>query len=177
MQRAGCGIEPGCATPHDRHLMLFVEVRRPNRDPFLRRMPGEIVLREVGPVVRGSFVVVDNGDVAAIAATPQHLAGGSSRRARADDYNLAQALAGNMYGICGGKGVTLDLVAHDDAITAPLDAPAGHRVERRCAERFAVAQGETGMMPGTSHRVANQLTLGEWSAVVSTCRADREILG
>jgi hypothetical protein len=29
-----------------------VESRRAERDPFLRRVPGEIILREVGPIVR-----------------------------------------------------------------------------------------------------------------------------
>ena len=57
-----------------------------------------------------------------------------------------------------------------------LDSPTADRIERRRAQRFAVAQAETGMVPRTAHGVADERSLDERSPVMRARRANREIV-
>jgi hypothetical protein len=57
------------------------------RQPVLRSAPGEIILREVGPVIRGVRVGVDDSDRPAIPLSTQHFRTGDPGGARAEDHD------------------------------------------------------------------------------------------
>ena len=57
--------------------------------PIFRRAAREIVLRQIGPVEGRRGVVAQHDDAAAKIAPPQHLRGGKTGRAAADDDDLA----------------------------------------------------------------------------------------
>ena len=67
-----------------------------------------------------------------------------------------------------------NLLADEDPVARPLDAPAGDRIQRRRAQRLAGAQTEAGVMPGTAHRIVDDEPLGERPVIVRTGRADGE---
>ena len=58
--------------------------------------------------------------------------------------------------------------AHRDRPVALLDIPAGYRAKRRRPEGLSRAQIETGVVPGATHRIANQKTLGEGPLIMGT---------
>ena len=122
------------------------------------------------------MIVFDDRDVADKAAAAQHFGGGSSGGAGADNYNLTQRGRDLHARICRCERIALDLLTDDDLVATTFDMPAGDGIECRRAKRLAVVQTETRVVPGTSHRVADELSLHEWPAVMRTCRADRKIL-
>src|SRR5262249_18017738 len=75
----------------------------------------------------------------------------------------------------GSRGL-LDLLPHECFPVATLDSKARHGIECRRGDRFTRAQAETGMMPGTSHGVADDQPLCERSTVMGAGRSDREQL-
>ena len=98
---------------------------------------------------------------------------GESGRAAADDDDLFRF---------GGRIVTrlrfwpFALAAHRDHPIALLDVPARYRAKRRRLEGFSRAQIETGVVPGATHRVANQETLGKRPLIMGTLGTDCEHL-
>src|SRR5262249_2452383 len=66
--------------------------------------------------------------------------------------------------------------ANDDLPVFLLHPPARHRIECGRPEPLACAQAETGVMPGTSHGVADDEAIDEWSFVVGAVGADGEAL-
>jgi len=65
--------------------VIRVKLGRAQRYPFLGCVAGEIVLRQIGPIVRPVIVRAQHRDRAGIALMPQHLDRGVSRGAAADD--------------------------------------------------------------------------------------------
>ena len=70
----------------------------------------------------------------------------------------------------------LPLFAHRNLPVALLDIPACYWAKRRRPEGFSGAQIETGVVPGATHRVANQETLGERALIMGALGTDREHL-
>ena len=58
------------------------------RQPFLWRAAGEIILRQIGAIDRRRVVAAQHDDAALVLTPAQHLGCGESRRAAADDHNL-----------------------------------------------------------------------------------------
>src|SRR5919106_3183859 len=129
--------------------MFVVEAWRADRDPFLRRVPGEIIFGEIRAVVRRALIVVDDDDLAAEVAAPEHFGRGRAGGARSNDYDFAQRGARRPLRIGRRERIALDFVAHEDGGAAPLDAPAGDGIERRRAQRLAISQAEAGVVPWT----------------------------
>ena len=70
----------------------------------------------------------------------------------------------------------LRLLAHRDLPVALLDVPARYWAKRRRPEGLSGAQIETGVVPGATHRVANQETLGERALIMGALGTDCEHL-
>ena len=152
--RASLRIEGGDGRIEpDLDLLFLVEVGRAQRDPILRRLAGEEVLRQVRPVVRGRIVGAEHGDRAAVALAPQHLGCRVACRAAADDDDRLRRR-------CGCRPLLgrlpLRLLAHEDLAVGLLDLPARDRVQRRGSQRFARTQAEARVVPGAAHRVIDQ---------------------
>src|SRR5262249_15944062 len=107
------------------------------------------------------------------AVAPKHVRGRQAGGAAADDDDRARTLA------CAGSSRRRgfgQLLAHERHVALPLDAPAGDRIERRRPQRVAAAKAETGVVPGTTHGVADDESFGEWTVIVRAVRADGEEL-
>ena len=64
--------------------------------------------------------------------------------------------------------------ANEYNIAAPLDSPAGNRIERRRMQRFTRANVETGVMPGAAYGLTGHQALRERAVVVSAIRSNGE---
>jgi hypothetical protein len=65
--------------------VLPVEFRRAQRDPLFGRVAGEIVLRQIRPVVGRRGIAAQHRDAAGIALAAQRLGGAAAGRASAED--------------------------------------------------------------------------------------------
>ena len=74
---------------------LRVEAVRTQRQPVLRRAAGKIVLGQIRPIDRRRGIIAEHDDAAAKLLPPQHLGRGKSRRAAADDHDLAGRIDGS----------------------------------------------------------------------------------
>ena len=81
---AAAHVDAACFDAHDPNAMLLVEARRPERDPLLGRVAGEIILGEVRPVVWRAFVGLDDHDRACVSAASKHFDGSRSSCAGTD---------------------------------------------------------------------------------------------
>src|SRR5262249_33891760 len=79
-------------------------------------------------------------------------------------------------GMGGAQRVALALARDENLLIAPFHGPARDGRQRWCANRFARAQAEAGVVPRTANFVAVDESLGERAAVVRASRADREEL-
>ena len=61
-------------------------------------------------------------------------------------------------------------------VAVTIDTPAGDRVECRRAQGVSRAKTETGVVPRTPDRVADDQSVGERTVVVRAMRADGEVL-
>ena len=168
-------VDPRGAAADDVDLVLGVEVVGAKRDPFLGRVAREVVLGQVGPVVRRSVVLVDDGEPSLVARATKHLGGRGAGGAPADDHDgsgSGRPVEGD--GIGGAQRIALALSRDEDFLIAPFHGPARDGRQRRRAKRFARAQVEAGVVPRTAHLVAVDESLGERAAVVRAGRADRE---
>ena len=89
-------------------------------------------------------------DAAVKILPPQHLGGGKSRRAAADDHDPA----GRIDDALDARLRLLALLPDDNAVAVALDLPDRERAQRRRAGGFAGAQVETGVVPGTADALA-----------------------
>jgi hypothetical protein len=146
---------------------LAVPVVAAQRDPFLGRVAREVVLREIRPIGRRRAVGAEHRQRAVVALAAQHVGGGQSRGATADDHDrlrrgrLARARRHD------------ELLAHVGFAALLLDAPARQRIERRCAHRLAARQVEARVVPWTAHRAVGHQALGQRPVVVRARCADR----
>ena len=114
----------------------------------------------------GGRVGAQNRDLAGEPLATEHLGRRMPRRATADDDDRA--------GVCRRRARRRRawlLAEHDEAIAARLDVPASDRTKRRRL-RFARAQVEARVVPGTVHRLAVEKAVGERPAVVRAGGAD-----
>ena len=70
----------------------------------------------------------------------------------------------------------LSLFTHHNLPVALLDVPACYWTKGWRPEGLSVAQIETGVVPGATHRVANQETLGKRALIMGTLGTDCEHL-
>jgi hypothetical protein len=70
-----------------------------------------------------------------------------------------------------------DLAADFDESSFTYNLPARHRIQSGSARCLAGAEIETRMMPGTSHRIPDDDSFTEGSAIVRALSANRENLG
>ena len=155
--------------------------------PFLGRVSGEVVLREVGPVVRRLGIRIDKGHGATVRLPAQHLRTRISSRAGANDHHRFRSANRNLFEQdvvgCARRsgamtlafqlsGIALACNAHN----VVLDSYVVRRqiVQRRCARRSAIVQLETGVMPWAADRFADQNTLMERCSVVRAFAANGE---
>ena len=105
--------------------VVRVEVVAAQRDPFLGRVAGEIILGEVRTIDRRGIVVAQHDDAALVLLAPQHLGRREAGRAAAHDHDLVRRLAAQL-----GRGLRRrrPLLLDEDLAVALLDRPA---VDRR----------------------------------------------
>src|SRR6266481_4525028 len=70
-----------------------VEIGRAQRYPLLRRVAGQVVLRQIGSIIRSRVIGAQHRDRAGIALAPQHLGRGVSRRTAAEDDDRLRSSA------------------------------------------------------------------------------------
>src|SRR5262249_19768421 len=97
-----------------------IELARAERQPTLWRVAGEIILRQIGPINRGSGIVTDHDDATTEPAPPKHLSGGKAGCSSAHNHNSPHAV-GRWQGL--GFGL-LALFFDEDSAGALLDFPA-----------------------------------------------------
>src|SRR5436309_15832984 len=74
-------------------VLFDVEVVTAQRDPFLWRISGQVILGQVGPVHRRRIVVAQHDDVPLETMATQHLCGSEPGGTAANDHDLAWRLA------------------------------------------------------------------------------------
>ena len=74
--------------------LLAVEIGRAQRYPFLGRVAGKVVLRQIGSIIRSRVIGAQHRHRAGIAVTPQHLGRSVSRRDAAYQLGLVLAFRG-----------------------------------------------------------------------------------
>src|SRR5438128_12514263 len=124
--------------------LLAVEIGRAQRYPFLGRVAGQVVFRQIGSIIWSRVISAQHRDRAGIALAPQHLGRGVSRRTSAeDDDRLWPGLR------CRPRPALrrFELFANKDFFVLLLDPPAGHRIERRGAQCLSSTQAEAGVVP------------------------------
>ena len=152
-------------------LMLAVEVGRAQRDPFLGRAAGQVVLRQIGSIIWSRVIGAQHRDRAGIALPPQHLGRGVSRCTAADDDDRLRA--GTRYRPRPAFR-RFELFADIDFSVLLFDPPARDRVQRRRAQCLSGAEAETGVVPGATDGIRYQHPVGERTVVMGALRADRE---
>ena len=154
-------------------LFLGIELGGPERNPIVLCFARKVILRKIGTIDRRIRVGANHGERSVVAFTPDHFGGRDARRASSDDDNRG--------GACGrwDRGSSLrrlHLVPDEYPIALALDAPAGNRIERGCAQRLARAQAEARVMQRTPDGVADDESFGERPAVVRAVCPDRKQL-
>ena len=74
-------------------VLLGVKLIPAQWDPFLRRVSGQIVLGQIGPVHGRRVVITQHDNLALKTLATQHLSSGEARRAATDDDDLARRFA------------------------------------------------------------------------------------
>src|ERR1700730_15518826 len=118
---------------------LAVEIGRAHRYPFLGRVAGKVVLRQIGSIIRSRVVGAQHRDRAGIALATEHLGRGVSCRTAADDDDRLWHCP------CARPRPPLrrlELFADIDFSVLLLYPPARDWVQRRGAQRLSGAQTE-----------------------------------
>src|ERR1039457_17491 len=106
-----------------------------------------------------------------MAPATERFGGGVARRTTTQD-NDRSGYAGRCTG--GLLRYAFELFSDIHGAVPLLHAPTGDRVQCRWPERLTGAQAETGMMPGTTNRIAHQQPVGERGAIMRAEGTDRE---
>ncbi len=123
---AGADVDasnPGSEAQVD--AVLGIEVLLAQRDPLLRRLTAEIVLRKVRAVDGQRLVIADHDDGALKLFAPQPLGGGKASGATPDDDDLFGSRPGIAF--AWGRRVLLALLANDYFVAALFNRPACER--------------------------------------------------
>ena len=137
-------------------VLLLVELGRSKRYPVLGRAAREIVLGEIRPIVRRRFVRAQHRETTGVALPAKHFRSSVARRAAADDHHRSR------HRRCRRRSRPTRILESfpDESLAVPLlDAPAGDRIERRCAQCLARAQAEARVVPRTAHRIGYEQAL------------------
>ena len=168
-------VDAGDVAPKTQLDAVFgIVVVGPQRQPVLRRAAGEIVFRQIGPVNRRRRVGAQHDDAAAIVAPPQHLGSRKTGRAAADDDDPRRRLRRRAF---APRLRLLALFGDEYAPVTRNHLPARDRAQGRRPHRFAGAQIEARVMPGTAHALADDEAVGKRTVIVGAMGADREHLG
>ena len=169
---SGLGIDRDCAGAElQLDPMLAVEIGRPQRNPFLGRVAGQVVLGQIGSIIWSRVIGAQHRDRAGVALAPQHLGRSVSCRTAADDNDRIRP------GTCCRPRPAFrrfKLVADIDFSVLLVDTPARDRVQRRGAQCRSGAQAEAGMVPGATDGIRHQHPLGEGAVVMGALRANCE---
>src|SRR5215217_1865543 len=156
---------------NDVDVSFGIESRRMQRNPLLRGGARQIILGQIGPVVRGVWVGIEQCDGALVPFTSECLRGtvpGSSGAHDHDGLRTSRRACSR-----GHPGAGLRQFAPNEYhVVLPLHLPAGHIVERGGPERLAGSEAEAGVMPGTTNGVAHQQAFRKGPAVMAAHRAD-----
>jgi hypothetical protein len=150
-----------------------VEFRRAQWDPFLRSTAGQVVLRQIWPIIGRRGVGAHHYDPTGIALAAQRLGSAAARSAPTQNDDRPR---------CTGDRKRrrnwrwLAFLANKDHATLSLDAPAADRIKRRWPSRLAGAQAETGVMPRAPNSILDQEAVAQRPAIMRAHSADREDL-
>jgi len=171
------GLEGGDPATNHLDSVLLVEARWPERNPLLGCVPGQIVLRQIRPIVRRRGVWVDERDSSVEPLASQHLGGGASGRTRPhnDDGRWGGSRAGRP-SLRSRERIPLELLRECHPTLLDRDSEGGNGVESRGSQRLARPHIEAGVMPGTAYRGADDQTLAQRPRVMGARRADRRDL-
>ena len=111
--------------------LFGVEIERPQRNPIFRGGAGEVVFRQVGPVVRRRVIGAEQGHRPGVALLAQGFGGRVSRSTPADDDNRVRQVGRRRY----RPGFGRQRLAHKHASVALFGLPSGQAVERRRPQR------------------------------------------
>ena len=152
--------------------VLFVEARGAQRQPVGGRRAGQVVLAQVGAVVRTPALAHDQDDAPAEAVLAQPFDGGGAGGAAAhhDERALvAGRAAGHGHGALAGRVVgTLDV----DVARLDSHVEAGQSREWWRFEQVTRASVEGALMPGTHQASVVQQTFGQRPVVVGAARPE-----
>src|SRR5262245_51243667 len=152
--------------------ILGIEALRPQRDPILLSVSGEVVLGQIRPVYRRCIVVAQNDDTPLVMRAPQHLgcskAGGASAAESYLNWSTRRWLPAWL------RFRLRQLLAHENLAVLLLHLPARHRTQGRCAQGLTGAQIEAGMMPRAADGIADHEPVSQRAVVMRALRPDRE---
>ena len=147
--------------------LLVVVLARVQRQPLGGSVPGQVILREIGLVVRQLGLPADHHDAATVALGAKRVGGKRAGRAHADDDHGFGTLRRRR----GRSG--LELPADKVPVVAPLHLPPRQRRQRRRTQDRTGAEVETGMVPGAADRPVHERPLGQRSTVMRARSRDR----
>src|SRR5215467_12610390 len=104
-----------------------IEVVRPERDPIVLRLAGQVILGKIRSVDGWIRVGADYRDRSVVPLATQHVGGGEASGAAADDHDGSERTG---RGADGGRRGRRKLVPDENSVAASLDAPARDRIER-----------------------------------------------
>ena len=156
--------------------LLGIEACRTQRDPLFRRVAGQIVLGQVGPINGRRILTAQHDDATFIVLAPQLLGGGEARRPAADDHDLRRRSVLRHSASSRYRRWRFLLGAHEDLAVAHFGRPARDRAERRSVQGFPGPQAEARVVPRTANGVVDHDALRQRAAVMRTRGADREEL-
>ena len=154
---------------HELDLLLGEELGRHERQPLLRCLTGEEILREIRPVDGRRGFRADESHGTAVAFPSQgHRRHETRRSGTHDDDRVGRRRR------CAPRDRVRLLRPDAHAVAFANHAPRRHRIQGGGPERFARPAAEAGVMPRASDGVADDQSLREGSAVVRAGRAGGE---
>src|SRR5262249_55539322 len=138
---------------------LLVIRARVEWDPLLGRGAGQIVLREIGPIVWHGVVGIDEGDRTFEAEMTQLFRNAVAGTAGADDPDGGGRVA-LAYAVSHGAG-RRSLTGHEHRAITLSDVVGGDRVQRGRAQRLTGPETEACVVPRTPNGVVHDEAFGE----------------
>ena len=151
---------------HEIDLVLGIELGRTQWYPIVRRSPGEEILRKIRPVARRGIVGTQHRQSPVETFAAKHFRSRETRRTAPDDHDRGRYARRPVQWRGASRTRCGKLLAGKDPVPHALYAPARDRVQRGCVQCFAGTKTEAGVMPGTTHAVAGDDTVGERSVIV-----------
>lgn len=153
--------------------MLAEELLRAKRHPLGLGMTVQVVLTEVGPIVRRAIFTRNHHDAAAESFFAQRLGGSITGRTRADDDKLPRIRSHVApRHIWRASILCLFRNAQEDLLTFNAHVVTDQAVKRRRFFEIAVDDIENCVVPGANETSAAERSFGEWGSVVGACRAN-----